>query len=120
MKIKLATVNLQVRDALKSRRFYIDVLGMVEDERRSHPPDFVFLRSDQCAITLATFREGREPIASPSIELGFETDDIEKMRSHLDALGISDYQPQTMGWGKALELTDPDGHRAIVYSFASE
>ena len=53
MRARLATINLQVADPERSKRFYVDVLGMAEDAGRSHPPAFVYLRSDGCDVTLA-------------------------------------------------------------------
>ncbi len=116
MKAKLATINMQVADPERSKRFYVDVLGMVEDLRRSHPPTFVYLRSDGCDVTITTPLEASGAEPSSTIELGFEVDDIAAMKSHLSAVGIPDYREESMGWGEALELRDPDGHRVVIYS----
>jgi catechol 2,3-dioxygenase-like lactoylglutathione lyase family enzyme len=117
MRAKLATINLQVADPQQSKRFYMDALGMIEDARRSHPPTFVYLRSDGCDVTLATPQEASGARPSRTIELGFEVNDIAAMRAHLSALGLSDYSEESMGWGEALELRDSDGHRVVIYSF---
>jgi catechol 2,3-dioxygenase-like lactoylglutathione lyase family enzyme len=117
MKAKLATVNLQSADPQRSKRFYVDVLGMTEDTQRSHPPSFVYLRSDGCDITIASSLESSAALRAPSIELGFEADDIAAMRSHLAASGVPDFRDESMGWGEALELQDPDGHQVLIYSF---
>ena len=117
MKTRLATINLQVADPHRSKRFYLDVLGMAEDARRSHPPTFVYLRSDGCDVTIATPPEATGAQPSRTIELGFEVDDLAAMKAHLSALGIADYREESMGWGQALELRDHDGHRVLVYSF---
>lgn len=117
MKTRLATINLQVANPERSKRFYLDVLGMAEDARRSHPPAFVYLRSDGCDVTIATPPEATGADPSRTIELGFEVDDLAAMKAHLSALGIPDYREESMGWGRALELRDPDGHRVLVYSF---
>jgi catechol 2,3-dioxygenase-like lactoylglutathione lyase family enzyme len=114
---KLASINLQVIDPQRSKRFYVDVLGMVEDSRRSHPPTFVYLRSDGCDVTLAAPQESYGAQPSRTIELGFEVDDIAAMKSHLAASGIRDHREESMGWGQALELRDDDGHRVVIYSF---
>jgi len=117
MKIKLASINLEVAAPERSKRFYLDVLGMVEDARRSHPPDFVYLSSEGCDITLARPQSvsGGEP--SGTMELGFEVDDINAMKAHLAALGLVEFREESMGWGNALELKDPDGHRVLIYAF---
>ena len=118
MKARLATINLEVADPQRSKRFYVDVLGMVEDARRSHHPNFVYLRSeDGCHMTIATPPEASGTQPSRTIELGFEVDDIAAMRGHLAASGIPDYREESMGWGEALELRDLDGHRVLIYAF---
>lgn len=117
MKIKLASINLEVADPERSQRFYIDALGMVEDARRSHPPGFVYLRSEGCDMTLTTPEKASGAEPSRTMELGFEVDDLGAMRQRLGALGVADLREQSMGWGEAIELCDPDGHRVIVYAF---
>jgi len=117
MKTKLASINLEVADPEQSKRFYLDVLGMVEDTRRSHPPGFVYLRSDGYDMTLASPQQvsGAEP--SRTMELGFEVDDLAAMKAHLAVGGTRDYREESMGWGEALELRDHDGHRVLIYAF---
>ena len=117
MKARLATINLQVADPQRSKRFYVDVMGMAEDPRRSHAPTFVYLKSEGCDVTLATppHASGAEP--TRTIELGFEADDIPAMKAHLSAHGVRDVREESMGWGHALELRDSDGHRVVIYSF---
>ncbi len=117
MRARLATINLQVADPERSKRFYVDVLGMVEDAGRSHPPAFVYLRSDGCDVTLAVPQGAGGAQPSYTIELGFEVDDIAAARAHLAARGVRDCREGSMGWGEAIELTDGDGHRVVVYSF---
>ncbi len=120
MKARLATINLEVASPETSKRFYIDVLGMVEDERRSHPPNFVYLSSAGCDLTIANTRGDRavEASATSTIELGFEVDAIAEAKAHLERLGLVDYREESMGWGQAIELRDPDGHRVLIYAFA--
>jgi catechol 2,3-dioxygenase-like lactoylglutathione lyase family enzyme len=116
MRAKLASIHLEVSDPAESKRFYVDVLGMVEDTRRSHPPAFAYLRSDGCDLTLASPRwaAGAEP--SPTVEIGFEVDDIAAMRARLSACGITGARGESMGWGEALELRDRDGYRIVIYA----
>ena len=120
MNAKLATINLQVADPGRSRQFYQQVLGMVEDTRRSHPPAFVYLHSEGCDLTLASFADAPTLAPSPSIELGFEVREIGPMWDHLAASGVVDTREESMGWGEAIELRDPDGHRVLVYAFRRE
>jgi len=114
MKIKFATVNLEVADPQASKRFYVDVLGLIEDERRSHAPGFVYLRGDGCDITLAAPEHGSASAPTRSIELGFEATDLELVARRL-ADANRPVVNQTMGWGSAVETQDLDGHRVIVY-----
>ena len=117
MKTKLATVNLEVTDLDRSKRFYEEVLGMSEDDRRSHPPGFVYLRSSGCDVTLANSAAANGATTPHSVELGFGVDNITATRDHLSAVGFRNYREETMGWGEAMELSDPDGHRILVYTF---
>ncbi len=116
MKTRLATINLQVADPRRSRQFYEDVLGMVDDPRRSHPPNFLYLRSDGIDLTLAALDEADSVLPTQTIELGFEVDDFQAMKDHLSVLGVPDHKEESMGWGRALELHDPDRHRIVIYS----
>jgi catechol 2,3-dioxygenase-like lactoylglutathione lyase family enzyme len=117
MRTKLASINLEVANPEQSKRFYVDVLGMVEDARRSNPPGFVYLRSDGCDVTLASPHEASGAEPSRTMELGFEVDDIGAMKAHLSANGIPDYREESMGWGEAIVVRDPDGHRVVIYAF---
>ena len=115
MKTKLASINLEVPDPERSKRFYLDVLGMVRDTRRSHSPGFAYLRCDGCDVTLGNLQGASGADASRTMVLGFEVDDFEAMKAHLSACGISDFREESMGWGETLELRDYDGHRVLIY-----
>ncbi len=117
MNTKLTSINLEVADPERSKRFYVDVLGMAEDNRRSHPPGFVYLRGNGCDMTLASPRATSIAEPSRTMELGFEVDDITAMKAHLSKLGVHDFREESMGWGEAIELRDSDGHRVLVYEF---
>ncbi len=118
MNIRLATVNLEVADPQASKRFYVDLLGMTEDERRSHAPGFVYLRSAGCDLTLAARQGAPAAGGAAPVEIGFEVDDFAAARAHLEAHGPKDAVVQNMGWGEAIELRDPDGHRIVIYALA--
>ena len=120
MKIKLATINLEVADPQTSKRFYISALDMTENLKLSHPPAFVYLQSAGGDLTLAKPRKAVAAEPSRTMELGFEVDDLAALQTRFTELGISGFQPQSMSWGDALEGHDPDGHRLIVYSFKRE
>jgi len=117
MKIKLASINLEVADPQRSKRFYIDALGMTENLRRSQPPGFVYLESEAANMTLATPQEATAAEPSRTMELGFEVDDITALQAHFATQGVSGFRSQSMGWGDVIEGHDLDGHRVIVYCF---
>lgn len=120
MNVKLASINLEVADPQRTKRFYIDALGMVENERRSHPSSFVYLESAAGNITLATPQTATAAEPSRTMELGFEVDDLDALKARFAANGITGFAPQSMGWGEVIEGHDPDGHRVIVYCFKRE
>ena len=120
MKIKLATINLEVADPDRSKRFYIDVFGMSENLDRSRPPGFVYLQSAGADLTLATPQEAAAAEPSRTMELGFEVDDLAALATRLAEHGLSGFRPQNMGWSDILEGHDPDGHRVIAYCFKRE
>ena len=118
MNIRLASINLEVADPQRSKRFYIDGLDLRENAGRSHPPSFVYLESDRVAITLATREDGTQPAApSSSMEIGFELDDIEALRARFAERGITGFVRQSMGWGEVSEGHDADGYRVVIYQF---
>lgn len=115
MNIKLATVNLEVSNLSRSRAFYAGTLGLAEDQDRSHPPSFAYLRSPAADLTLMERRAAAQPSApAATLEIGFVVDDVTPWRRRLEEAHVQ-CQPQSMGWGDALELHDPDGHRVIIY-----
>lgn len=115
MTISLATVDLEVADPQASRRYYVDGLGLQEDARRSHPPDFVYLTSSGAGLTLARPDASTVARPSPTVELGFATDDVDAVERRLRAIGVASLERRSMGWGEALESHDLDGHRVVIY-----
>ncbi len=115
MRARLATVNLLSHDPQRAKRFYTEVLGFVEEPSRSHAPGFAYLRGPGCDVTIALPSGG--VAASPgSTELGFEVEDLGAARTRLAELGVREDHAEQMGWGHAVELRDPDGHRIILYT----
>ncbi len=111
--IKLATINLESADPQRAKRFYIQLLSLTEDTRRSHGDAFVYLQSEGCDLTIATPEAPGTP--GRTIELGFETDDLASAEARFRAAGVT-IQANSMGWGDAFETRDPDGHRVVVYA----
>jgi hypothetical protein len=84
----------------------------VVDERRSHDPGFVFLHAGDGAISLQDAKLAHETAgAGAGMEIGFEIDE-EAFERISTALKL---EPQTMGWGRAMSLRDPAGHRVNVF-----
>ncbi len=112
----VSNINLYVRDVEASVRFYVDVLDLRHDAERSHPPGFALLRSGDLTITLqGPDAPGSVFGQSGSFELGFETDDIPKLRDRLAAAGSEVTPIQTMGWGSGFDAKDPDGFRLAIF-----
>lgn len=60
MQTMLGNINLYVRDIEKSRRFYSDIMGLVEDRERCFPPSFILFNAGGCTLTL---QDGSSPRA---------------------------------------------------------
>jgi catechol 2,3-dioxygenase-like lactoylglutathione lyase family enzyme len=116
MTIELHTINLEAGDPKAAKRFYVDALGMTENLERSQPPDFFYLESVGCHLTLAKWGGASGEKPSRSMGLGFLVDDLAALAAHLAQRNVSGFKPQRMGWGEVLEGHDPEGHRVIIYS----
>lgn len=110
--IKLGSVNLMVQDIAASERFYVQMLGLTADEGRSNRPTFVILNAANCMITLQDAAAmGQTVQVGNALELGFDVGDVAAMRQKLGELAVV----QQMGWGDAIETTDPDGNKLNLY-----
>lgn len=116
MKIKLHTVNLEVTNPKTAKQFYVDILGMTENLERSHPPDFIYLESAGCHLTLAKRELPSGEKCSRTMELGFLAEDLKALQARLRERNLNGFRPQAMAWGDVIEGHDPDGHRVILYS----
>ena len=117
MSLSLKNVNLIVADVARSRTFYVDVLGLAVDDRRSAPPDFLFLDAGGCGLSLQGAAAANETAgAGPGMEIGFEVGDVAAVADRLRAAGYADVVVQTMGWGSAVSVRDPDGHRLNLFA----
>lgn len=112
----LSNINLFVRDIAVSQQFYADSLGLTLNEDMSAPPHRVVFNAGGCTLSLqAAEALGEAPSATEGVELGFEVDNIAAMWDRVSRQAASVGEFQTMGWGSAFELRDPDGHRLVVY-----
>ena len=116
MPTALGNINLYVQDMERAKQFYTNILGLVEDTQRSFPPTFILFNAGGCTLTL---QDSSAPGAAfgkaDSVELGFAVDDVEAVRSRLQAAGMTVSEIQQMGWGGGFDTVDPDGHRLTIY-----
>ena len=110
--MKLATINLIVADAQRSRDFYVNALGLKENQRRSEPSHFFYLESEGAALTVGKPHDGGAPKASGSVEIGFEVADLQAARSKIESAGV---KQESMHWGDTIQLRDPDGNCIVIY-----
>jgi catechol 2,3-dioxygenase-like lactoylglutathione lyase family enzyme len=106
--IELGSVNLVVRDMAAAERFYVEVLGLRVDPERSNRPSFVLLRAANCMIIL---QQAKSIDSESGIELAFAVDDVDGMKQKLGDRAVV----QQMGWGNAIETTDPEGTRLNLF-----
>lgn len=107
--IQLGSVNLIVKDIRAAEKFYVEALGLTVDQERTNRPSFVLLRAANCMVILQEART--EDAALSPIELGFEVDDVHAMQEKLGSRACV----QQMGWGGAIETSDPEGTRLNLY-----
>ena len=117
---RLGNINLFVRDVARAKQFYVQALGLVEDQERSAPPGFALLQAGNCTITLQdATAPGAKFGSADSIELGFEVEDVEAACQRLQAMGAQVSDVQQMGWGGGFDALDLDGHRLTIYKMRS-
>lgn len=121
MQTTLGNINLYVQDIERTRQFYTEIMGLVENKERSFPPTFILLEAGGCTLTL---QDASAPGAviekSDSVELGFVVEDVEAVREQLKKRGIEVSNVQEMGWGGGFDAIDPDGHRLTIYRMRDE
>ena len=121
MSTTVGNINLFTRDIEQTRRFYVEVIGLVEIVERSVPPTFFLLNGGSCTVTLQDIHTpGADFVPGTSIELGFAVDDVAAVGQQLQAWGMAVGDLQQMGWGLALESYDPDGRRLIIFRMTEE
>ena len=111
--IELGSVNLVVKDMAAAERFYVNVLGLRVDTERSNRPSFLLLRAANCMVIL---QQSDSMDSNGAIELGFAVDDVDAMKQKLGDHAVV----QQMGWGNAIETTDPAGTRLNLYRLLAE
>jgi len=113
--IHLGSINLVVKDITAAEKFYVEILGLTVDQERTNRPSFVLLRAANCMVILQEAKPAAQPSDPDSpIELAFAVDDVAAMQQRLGDRAIV----QEMGWGNAIETTDPDGTRLNLYKWS--
>lgn len=121
MKTALDSINLFSSVPEKLKQFYIDVFGLRENAERSHPPGFFLLEGQggsNLLIQKADLVDGT--VGHSGFELGFEMQTISGVGVRAMAAGGSIVNDtQQMGWGDAITVADPEGHRVNAYVFGT-
>lgn len=117
MAVKLASINLETKNPQASKRFYVEAFGLKENLERSHGDGFVYLESEGADITIATAETANASAPSATMELGFETDDVEALRERIAAIATFPVEKKSMEWGDVVETRDFDGYRVVAYQF---
>lgn len=107
--MKFGHIEIFVKEPLKSKQFYIDILGfeLVEIQHDT----FVWLKSGDLLVLL---RHGKglesefSKYASSNIGLVLYTDNLEKIADKMRSMGLE--FKGTDGSEKCLTFTDPDGN----------
>lgn len=114
-------VTLVVKDLGKSRRFYVEVLGMREVPRPAFSFDGLWFQAGQTQIHLILEFSGSGPAgnlvpaekrSSRTHHFAFQVADAEKVIPMLESLRVpvlSGPKPRPDGWIQVF-VTDPDGH----------
>jgi catechol 2,3-dioxygenase-like lactoylglutathione lyase family enzyme len=109
---KVDTVGVPSQDTERSRRFYVETLGLRPDERSSNE----FWVGDTCFAIWEPARWGGEFEPQRNGIALLRVDDVEKARAELQAKGV-EFEGETVDTGVCHMATffDPDGNRLILH-----
>ena len=110
--IKLDHLTIPVTDRVRSRDWYVDVLGLrVEFEVPARNASALI---DDGGFTI--FVEQRDAPPTVGAALYFQVDDVDLRHEQLVARGVPiAHPPQKVFWGYGPELVDPDGYRVRLW-----
>ncbi|MDD5370315.1 MAG: VOC family protein [Anaerolineaceae bacterium] len=106
-------ISLQVRDLSVSRRFYIEMLGLVIDPRFD-TPDFVLFDTNSIpfALSEAKVNPGETPHPGRGVTLWIDCDHVNELHAKLAAASTTIITPPYDGpFGRTFVFADPDGYR---------
>jgi catechol 2,3-dioxygenase-like lactoylglutathione lyase family enzyme len=113
MVTKVDFVGIPSQDAVRSRAFYVETLGL----RRDSAAEFEVWAGDTCFGIWEPEKMGRsfEPVTNPQI--AFHVDDVVAARKELEAAGVRFFE-DTIDTGvcRMAFFTDPDGNLALLHS----
>lgn len=111
-------VVLHVRDLQRSKRFYVDLLGLEVDRER---PAQLFLRCGSQQVGLFTMREGEELHAGNEVNhMALRMADGTKasVKAALEAAGVKVHGRP--GDESCVYFDDPDGHGLQLYTLEDQ
>jgi predicted enzyme related to lactoylglutathione lyase len=110
---KVDTVGIPSQDTERSRRFYIETLGLRPDERASNE----FWVGGTCFAIWEPERFGMEFEPSKSGIALLHVDDVEVARAELEAKGV-EFVGETFDTGVCHMATfaDPDGNQLVLHN----
>lgn len=110
-------VALQVRDLERSRKFYVEKLGL--EQAPQSPPGAVVFQTEHIPFAV------REPLVDLDaveslgwgVALWLSADDADGLCSSLEADGVTIASPPEDGpFGRNFAFIDPDGYRITVHA----
>lgn len=119
---RLGNVNLLVADVARAQHFYERAFGLVMDASRSAPPHMLILGAPGCTLSLkaAQTEDVGKRTGPGSVELGFETQELEAVHAALTELGAFVRAIEDQGFGRTFDARDLDGHHLVVYTLSPE
>jgi catechol 2,3-dioxygenase-like lactoylglutathione lyase family enzyme len=110
---KLDFVGVPSRDAERSRRFYVDTLGLRPDERAR----FEFWAGETCFGIWEPERQGMEFAPQRNAHPALHVDDVAAARRELEAEGV-EFMGEILDTGVChmTFLRDPDGNDLMLHN----
>jgi catechol 2,3-dioxygenase-like lactoylglutathione lyase family enzyme len=105
-------VAVPSRDSERSRRFYVETLGLRPDERAQ----FEFWVGDTCFGIWEPEKFGREFAPQKNAHLALHVDDVEAARQELEAKGV-EFEGEIFDTGVChmAFFSDPDGNDLLLH-----
>jgi catechol 2,3-dioxygenase-like lactoylglutathione lyase family enzyme len=110
---KLDFVGVPSQDADRSRRFYVETLGLRQDENS----EYEFWVEDTCFGIWEPAKFGMEFAPQKNAHPAFHVDDVAAAKAELEAKGV-EFAPEVMDTGVChmAFFTDPDGNDLMLHN----